>query len=227
MTNLVDMSGSTVLVVDDNPVNIGIIQKILEKNGYRTFSVTSGAGCIEAANKFDPDLVLLDIYMPEMSGIEVCAVLKQDMRTNGIPVIFVTANTDNEVLKEAFEAGGTDYVCKPVNKIELLARIKSALTQKKLTEKLFIEEKLDGVIEMAGAISHEMNQPLQAVSGISELMLMCIPEDDPMHGQIRRIKDQAIRMGDITRKLMRITKYETKDYMGDVKIIDIDKASGS
>ena len=227
MASLVDISGSIILVVDDNPVNIGIMQKILEKSGYRTVSATSGAGCIEAANKFDPDLVLLDIYMPQMSGIEVCKLLRQDSRTNDMPVIFVTANTDNEVLKEAFEAGGADYVCKPVNKVELLARIKSALTQKKLTERLFMEERLSGVLEMAGAVSHEMNQPLQAVSGISDLMLLDISEDNPLYEHIRKIKDQIIRMGDITRKLMSITTYKTKDYVGDVKIIDIDKATGS
>ena len=140
MNSLVDISGSTILVVDDNPVNGGILQNILDKSGYSTVSATSGAECIEAVSKFDPDLVLLDIYMPQMSGIEVCTFLRQDNRTNDMPVIFVTANTDNEVLKEAFEAGGTDYVCKPVNKVELLARVKSTLTQKKLTEMLFVEE---------------------------------------------------------------------------------------
>jgi CheY-like chemotaxis protein len=227
MKSLVDISGSTILVVDDNPVNVGILQNILDKSGYRTVSATSGAECIEAVSKFDPDLVLLDIYMPQMSGIEVCTLLMQDNRTNDMPVIFVTANTDNEVLKEAFEAGGADYVCKPVNKVELLARVKSTLTQKKLTEMLFMEEKLNGVLEMAGAVSHEMNQPLQAVSGISELILWDISEDNPLYEHIRKIKEQIIRMGDITRKLMRITTYKTKDYIGDLKIIDIDKATGS
>lgn len=227
MASLVDISGSIILVVDDNPVNIGIIENILEKSGYSTISATSGAGCIEAVSEFDPDLVLLDIFMPQMSGIEVCRLLRKDSRKNDMPVIFVTANTDNEVLKEAFEAGGADYVCKPVNKIELLARIKSTLTQKKLMERLFMEERLHGVLEMAGAVSHEMNQPLQAVSGISELMLLDILEDNPLYEHIRKIKEQIIRMGDITKKLMSITTYKTKDYVGDLKIIDIDKATGS
>jgi CheY-like chemotaxis protein len=194
--------------VDDNPTNIKTLQIILEKSGYCTVSAMDGATCIEMAKNGRPDLILLDINMPEMSGIEVCKAL------------------DNETLREAFESGGTDYVRKPVNRIELLARIESILTQKILMQKLLEEEKLQGVLEMAGAACHELNQPMQTISGYSELLLMDISENNPLYRNIKTIKEQIDRMGKITRKLMRITKYKTREYLNR-KIIDIDQALDS
>lgn len=99
------------------------------------------------------------------------------------------------------------------------------LSRRRAEEKLLLQEKLKGVIEMAGAVCHELNQPLQVVSGYSELLLMDISEDNSQFNDIKAIKEQIGRMGDITRKLMRITKYETKDYLKG-KIVDIDKATG-
>ncbi len=100
------------------------------------------------------------------------------------------------------------------------------ITEDKRTERERIQrEKLQSVIEIAGAICHEMNQPMQAISGHSELLLMDISEDNSQFNDIKAIKEQVGRMGDITRKLMRIARYETKDYLKG-KIVDIDKASG-
>lgn len=218
-------SDTTILIVDDNPVNIRMEQRILEKNGYITVTAIDGATGIEKARTLNPDLILLDINMPKKNGIDVCKVLKEDEETKDIQVIFVTASTDDEILTKAFESGGADYVRKPVNKMELLARIKSLMTQKKLMENFLLHEKLKGVIEMAGAICHEMNQPLQAISGYSELLLMDISKESPLYKNANNIKTQIENMGEITKKLMRITRYETKEYVKGTKIIDIHKAS--
>jgi len=228
MQNVIDVSGSTLLLVDDSPVSSLLVSLILKKHSdYCTVRVWDGQACIKKAKEVKPDLILLDIQMPEMNGIEVCKVLRKDEQTYDIPVIFVTASTDNETLKEAFESGGNDYVRKPVNKIELLARIKSVLIHKKMEKKLMEEEKLKGVLEMAGGICHELNQPMQVVSGYSELLLMDIEKDNSAYPYIKMIKEQTDEMGSITKKLMRITKYETRDYIEGSRIIDIDKAAGA
>ena len=228
MHDAIDVSGSTLLVVDDSPVSSMLVSLILKKHSdYCTVRVLDGQACIKKAKEVKPDLILLDIQMPGMNGIEVCKVLKKDERTRDIPVIFVTASTDNETLKEAFESGGNDYVRKPVNKIELLARIKSVLLHKKMEKKLMEEEKLNGVLEMAGGICHELNQPMQVVSGYSELLLMDIEKDNSAYPYIKMIKEQTDEMGSITKKLMRITKYETRDYIEGSRIIDIDKAASA
>ena len=226
MRDVIDVSGSTLLVVDDSPVSSMVVSLILKKHSdYLTVRAWDGRECIKKAREVKPDLILLDIQMPDMNGIEVCKILRKDEQIYDIPVIFVTASTDNETLKEAFESGGTDYVRKPVNKIELLARIKSVLIHKKLEKKLMEEERLNGVLEMAGGICHELNQPMQVVSGYSELLLMDMGKDNSAYPYIKMIKEQTNKMGSITRKLMRITKYETREYIEGSRIIDIDKAS--
>ena len=228
MPDIMDVSKSTVFIVDDSPVSSKIISRMLKKNSdYYSVKIWDGPECIKKAKEVKPDLILLDIQMPGMNGIEVCKVLRKDEQTYDIPVIFVTASTDNETLKEAFESGGTDYVRKPVNKIELLARIKSVLIQKKLEKRLMEKEKLNGVLEMAGGICHDLNQPMQVVSGYSELLLMDMGKENSAYPYIKMIKEQTDEMGSITRKLMRITKYETKDYIEGSIIIDIDKAAGT
>jgi CheY-like chemotaxis protein len=220
-----DTSDITILIVDDNPVNVKLGQALLEREGYRTVSALDGRECLETAKRLKPDLILLDIFMPEISGIEVCKALRRDIQTRPIPVVFLTANTDNKILKAAFESGGRDYVRKPVNKTELLLRIKCVLDQEKLGQTLLEEEKLKAVLEMAGAVCHELNQPMQTVAGYAQILIMNTDPEDPLAARVEKIKQQIDRMGKITRKLTRITRYETKDYILGKKIIDIDKAS--
>lgn len=226
MINLIDSSQTLILIVDDNPVNLRMEQRMLSKKGYRTAVATNAAGCIQAARKLKPDLILLDIVMPEMNGLDACKVLRRDERTKDIPVIFVTGRTDDEVLQEAFESGGTDYVRKPVSATELLTRISSALSQKILIQKLLEEEKLDGMLEMAGAVCHELNQPLQVISGYSTLLMMDMAENHELYGYVTEIREQVERMAAITKKLMGITRYEACHYVGKTRIVDIDRASG-
>ena len=225
MKDFIEILGGTILIVDDSPVNIRILESILERSGYDTIIAMDGPECLEKSKKSCPDLVLLDIKMPGMSGIDVCKILSQDKETKDIPIIFITASMDDGLLLDAFESGGIDYVRKPINRVELLARIKSVLTQKRLAERLFKEEKLRGVLEIAGAVCHELNQPLQVISGISELLLMENFEDNRQHNDIRKIRDQVFRMAEITKKLMGITRYSARDYIGKTMIFDIDKAS--
>lgn len=222
-----DEAGKTILITDDEPINIKILKKTLEKRGHRTLTATNGKECIERAEKVGPDLILLDIMMPSMSGIEVCKVLKRAQRTQHIPIIFITADTNDSTLQEAFESGGTDYVRKPVNMIELLARVHSVLLQQELMKKHVQDEKLKGTLQMAGAICHELNQPLQYILSASQLLLKDLPRDDPQREQIFDIKQHIEKMGRITRKLTGITSFEERDYVGGTMIFDIDRSSST
>lgn len=218
-----------ILIADDSPANIRVLAEILADE-YEISVATGGKEALEIVRERtglygSPDLILLDIVMPDMDGYEVCKALKKNPQTRDIPVVFVTANTDDETLKEAFESGGSDYVRKPVNRIELTARMKSALTQQELTRKLLEEERLEGVLEMAGAVCHELNQPMQSILGFSQLLMDNMPADNPKYEYLAIIKNQIDKMGKITKKLMRITRYETRDYIENTKIIDISKAS--
>ncbi len=216
-----------ILVVDDDPVTRKLIGKFLAQEDFRVETAPDGETCLKEITGISPDLVLLDINMPGLSGIQTCKLLKQERELAEIPVIFVTASTEDETLKQAFKAGARDYVRKPVNRIELITRIEAALEHKMLMEKMLEEEKLKAVLETAGAVCHEMNQPLQFLQWSSEALMSEVPKDSDTYKEIETIKYNVERLGKITRKLMTITKYETRDYVRGEKIIDIDKASAT
>ncbi|KWX77825.1 response regulator [Paenibacillus riograndensis] len=132
-----------ILIVDDNPTNVIIIREILKKENYRNFITAAsakemlkllgiGSGNEEKSSRqSDIDLILLDMMMPEMDGIEACRVVQQHEHLRDIPIIMVTAVGDSKKLAEALDAGAVDYVTKPINKVELMARIRLALRLKR------------------------------------------------------------------------------------------------
>lgn len=119
-----------VLIVDDVPKNIQIIANLLGDEKYEISYATNGVQALGHIEEEDFDLVLLDVMMPEMNGYEVCKRIKEGELGKDMPVIFITAKTDEESLIEAFEAGGQDYITKPFNAAELLARVKTHLRLK-------------------------------------------------------------------------------------------------
>ncbi len=125
-----------VLVVDDNPQNLQVLGPMLEKKGYDVAFATSGEQALEFVAGETPDLVLLDIMMPGMDGYYVCELLKEKKSTASIPVIFLSAKSDTDDIVRGFEAGGVDYVTKPFNSAELLARVKTHLELKNAREEI-------------------------------------------------------------------------------------------
>ena len=112
----------TVLVVDDSPGDIKLVSEIL-KSRYDILIANDGQGCILSARENKPDLILLDILMPDIDGYEVCRMLKADEKTSLIPVIFITSKSDMDCVVQGFKAGGVDYIKKPFNTLELIARV--------------------------------------------------------------------------------------------------------
>jgi len=124
-----------ILVVDDTPQNLSIMHDVLEGD-YIVKLANNGARALKIAATTPPDLILLDIMMPEMDGYEVCQRLKADPATSRIPVIFVTALTDSTNEQQGFDAGAVDYITKPISPPVVLARVKSHLALRKQTEEL-------------------------------------------------------------------------------------------
>ena len=124
---------NTILVVDDQPQNIRLIGTFLRKY-YNLLIAENGPKAIDTAISKQPDLILLDIMMPDMSGFEVCEVLKKNEITKEIPIIFLTAKTETDDILKAFEIGGVDYVTKPFNAMELMARIRAHIELKNSKE---------------------------------------------------------------------------------------------
>src|SRR6476620_978084 len=127
---------STVLIVDDNPQNIELLQAFLESLPVRIVTAVDGVDALEKVAEHNPDLILLDIMMPRMSGFQVCRKLKGDAKTRDIQVLMVTALNELGDIEQASECGTDDFVSKPVNKFELLTRVKSLLRVRHLKNEL-------------------------------------------------------------------------------------------
>jgi two-component system, OmpR family, alkaline phosphatase synthesis response regulator PhoP len=127
---------STVLIVDDNPQNVELLQAFLESLPVKLVTAVDGLDALKKVDEHNPDLVLLDIMMPQMSGFQVCRKLKGDARTRDIQVLMVTALNELGDIEQANECGTDDFVSKPVNKIELLTRVKSLLRVRHLKSEL-------------------------------------------------------------------------------------------
>jgi PleD family two-component response regulator len=121
------LTNADILIVDDTPANLNVLSAILGKRGYRVRPAINGALALKAAQKAAPDLILLDVQMPGLDGYEVCRQLKADPQTRAIPVIFISALDDVLDKVEAFQVGGVDYITKPFQIEEVLARVENQL----------------------------------------------------------------------------------------------------
>ncbi|WP_390896873.1 response regulator [Rubinisphaera margarita] len=122
-----------ILIADDNPQNRELIDAYLGEEDYEIAMAEDGQATLEQVAAFQPDLILLDIMMPKMSGFEVCHQLKRDEKTKSIPVLIVTALRDSADIEKAVEAGADDFLSKPIHRLELLTRVRSLLRVRHLT----------------------------------------------------------------------------------------------
>lgn len=134
--NHLDSDRSKILVVDDHPASRMTAVALLSIEGYEVLEADSGATALNCVTESNPDLILLDVMMPGMDGFEVCRRLKQDEQTRLTPVIFITALNDRRARLRGIEAGGDDFLTKPFDQLELSARVKSLVQQKRLNEDL-------------------------------------------------------------------------------------------
>jgi len=131
-----DSVGGKVLIVDDNLQNLELLQAYLEELPIETLTATDGVEAMRMVAEHNPDLILLDIMMPKMSGFEVCDKLKANPETKDIPVIMITALNEISDIERGVESGTDDFLTKPVNKLELLTRVKSLLRLRHLKSEL-------------------------------------------------------------------------------------------
>lgn len=173
----------TILVVDDNPTNLAILSDYLTKSGYTVLLKKDGEKALKLIERKKPDIILLDIMMPIMDGFETCRRLKQRDDTKDIPIIFMTALTETQNKVKGFELGAVDYITKPFQQEEVLARVKTHLTirhlQKdlklqnmKLQEALNREKRIIEELRLNLSLSlpHELRTPLNSILGFSELL---------------------------------------------------------
>jgi two-component system, sensor histidine kinase and response regulator len=205
----IDASKGDILIVDDTPDNLRLLSAMLTNQGFEVRKALSGQRAIYSAQADPPNLILLDIKMPEMDGYEVCRRLKADSYTREVPIIFISALDDAIDKVQAFAAGGIDYVTKPFQEAEVLARIENQLRIQRLQQQL-VEQNAELVRsnreleQFAYVVSHDLQQPLQSVTGFVKLILLQSQDnlDDTAYDYLNRIHDAGSRMQRLIQDLL-------------------------
>jgi signal transduction histidine kinase len=163
-----DARATSILLVDDNTNNLGVLYRYLDDEGFTVLVSQDGERAVRLAREQRPDLILLDVMLPGMSGFETCGALKSDATTADIPVIFISALTDIQDKVRGFEAGGVDYITKPFQQEEVLARINAHVTIKRQREEL---DRLNATKDrLFSVIGHDLRGPFMGLLGALELL---------------------------------------------------------
>ncbi len=201
-----------ILIVDDVPKNLQLLGSILFNAGYKITLAQSAARALEIVENALPDLILSDVIMPEMDGFELCRRLKNTETTREIPVIFLTAKTGSEEIVKGFRSGGVDYVTKPFNRTELLARVRTHLELKR--SKTELKEKSEKLKKMDMAksrffanLSHEFRTPLTLIMGPLEQMLS-ENHEKTVKDNVRLMLRNARQLLNLINQMLELAKFE-------------------
>lgn len=204
-----------ILVVDDQPINIKLLQRKLERQDMDVLVAYNGHECLSIVEQELPDLILLDIMMPEMDGIETCQHLKANPVTETIPIIFITAKASKEGKLEGLDAGAVDYITKPIDLDETLARVRTQLRlQEMFHENLELQKRLGDVRKAAAVgaitqgIAHNLNNLLGVVVGYLDLIKNGYNSPDMVKRSVTLMDNAINRMVGIIRQLGTIANNE-------------------
>lgn len=218
---------AVILIVDDMPQNVGVLFDFLIKQGFKVLIAEDGKRALQVVYSKKPDLILLDIMMPEMDGFTVCEQLKTDTQTAHIPIIFMTALTDTEEKVKGFSSGAVDYVTKPFHQEEVLARINSHLTisalQRELEAKnaqlMQLNQEKD---EFLGIAAHDLKNPLSTIQGMAQFIENALPDlsTSQIAKYIHLIESSSKQMFNLISNLLDVNALELGKI--DVCLVEVD-----
>lgn len=195
-----EQSIPTILVVDDTQQNVQVLTQMLRGKQYKVLAAFNGEDAIALLSRKTPDLILLDVMMPGMDGFETCREIRKESAYDDIPIIFLSALSDVEAKVKALESGGVDYITKPFQQLEVLARIELHLRLRRLElerqENVLRLEKMNcEKDEVLGIISHDMRNPIGGIIGISNFLRTDGPSDDKeLNDMLKLIESSAERL---------------------------------
>lgn len=209
--NLFSSLPATILIVDDTPANLRLLAGLLGNAGYQVRPARDGRMALSVAQANPPDLILLDIMMPEMDGYEVCRQLKADERTREIPVIFISALDDVHDKVKSFTLGAVDYVAKPFQAEEVLARVRSHITLYKLQRDL--REQVAELDAFSHTVAHDLKNPLALVIGLIDFVLLQFADEVPeeMVDYLKKIQTTGYRGVNIIDELLLLASVRKQD----------------
>ncbi len=204
-----------ILVVDDQPININLLERKLQRENMDVITAANGKECLEAIGRVTPDLILLDVMMPEMDGIETCERLKKNPDTNAIPIIFITARSSKEGKLEGLNVGAVDYITKPIDLDETLARVKTQLRLQEIhRENIELQKRLGesrrtaAVGAVTQGVAHNLNNLLGVAVGYLDLLKTSSENPEMVRRSVALIDSAVDRMIDIIRQLSTIASIE-------------------
>jgi len=217
-----------ILVIDDLPENVLLLREKLEEAGYEVITAFDGKSGLQVTENELPDLVMLDVMMPEIDGLEVCKIICRNEKTSFIPIILVTAKSGAEDIKEGLEAGAFDYIKKPFNKIELLARVGSALKFSEARKMLVESEKKNIYAATVVTANHKIKQPLTLMSlSLSAIRRELSKEElskDFIESRLVYISTAIKEITDVLNQLNAVKQPIFSDYIKNIKMINVEKS---
>src|SRR5580704_4573332 len=186
-TDRIKASHARILVVDDQASNVQVVGLILGNLGYEIIPASDGATALKRVAALIPDLILLDLLMPGMSGRDVCLQIKKNPEWRDIPVVFLSAADDKELIVSALDAGGVDYITKPFNQSELISRVRTQLALKAARDRL--KELAEDKDELLGILAHDLKNHLGGLNMSTKLL--CDRVHTLRDDRIQRLADNA------------------------------------
>lgn len=234
---IINPADIVILIADDLQDNLNIVQAVLGYKGYQVETAKNGKQVLEEVVRRLPDLILLDIQMPEMNGFEACRHLKANPDFKEIPVIFLTAKADSYDIVDGFKHGAVDYITKPFNTMELLARVQTHLELKRSRDLLaeknkYLEIMTAGLTKLnnekndfIGIAAHELKNPLTSIRGIANfLRLDFYPSPESMQAMLENIVKSSERMFSIIHNLMNVSAIEEGSFRFDIMPVEMETA---
>ncbi len=197
----------TIWVIEHDSLGRAAMRAWLVDAGYEVHVVPDGEQCLEELNAIGSDLVLLGLERSDTTGLQACRRLAEHVAARRIPLVCLTESTADDTLQSILDAGGCDFVRKPVGRVELLTRVNAVLDQSRAMQVLKEKTQLQDVLAAVGVACHELNQPLQYVLGIVQLLMMDFSPGDDMYEQLDGVRARIEDMGGITRNLTDLTRF--------------------
>jgi DNA-binding response OmpR family regulator len=217
-----------ILVVEDNEDNRRLLSIYLTREGYEVLEACDGEEGLETTVAELPDLVVSDVQMPRMNGYELCRRLKEDPRTELIPVILITAvHTSLEDTLEGLHQGANDFIGRPFRRSELLARVGTQVRIKELQDRLIRAERVATIGRMAVTMAHELNNSLAGILGHVELLLNEVGRqpfaEEELRVSLERVQRDALHIRDVLNQLREISQPEVYEYAPGLEGISLDE----
>lgn len=227
-----DATPARILLVDDAVENRELLEARLTAEGYAVVEAGTGEDALRLAEGERPDLVLLDVMLPDRDGFDICAALKTAFGKTYVPIILVTALEDVDSLERGFEAGADDFITKPFAPRAFMARVRSSLRAKALwdeltatQDKLIEAERMAVIGEMTVTLKHQINNPLQAIIGYADYLLSSMDPSHEFYSQIEAICKGGERISELLGKLDHVRRVATTPYLGSGTMVDLDRST--